>query len=965
MIGKTISHYKILEKLGEGGMGVVYKADDTKLKRRVALKFLPLDLTRDEEAKVRFIHEAQAASALDHPNICTIYEIDEDEEGRMFIAMAYYEGETLAAKIKQQTANSKKSLDWAIDIAIQIAQGLAKAHEHGIIHRDIKPANVMITNDGVVKILDFGIAKLSGRTRLTKTGGTVGTVAYMSPEQAQGQEVDHRTDIWSFGVVLYEMITGQLPFKDEYDQAVMYLIVNEAPHPIQKLNSSVSSELEQIVTKALQKKPESRYSSAAEIITALKKYQESLRAEEPGAFDLRTWLRRVRRPRIAVPAVIAVLIVVLAAVWWFNRQDKIRWAREEALPEIKRLVETSLGDFTEAYKLAEQAEKHIPNDPELAALFAKSSLTINIKTEPPGANIYMKEYKTPDREWKYLGVSPIEKIRLPIGVFRWKIEKEGYETVLAAATTWDVKLGERNLFNPNHFVRVLDKQGSIPAEMVRVSGAPTPPGKLDDFFIDKYEVTNKQYKAFIDSGGYRNREYWKHEFMKGGRVLTWEEAMAEFIDQTGRPGPATWQAGDFPEGQENYPVSGISWYEAAAYAEFAGKSLPTGLHWGVARGEYAPVIRWPQVGGFAVFVPFSNFAGKGPVAVGRLPGLTSYGAYDMAGNVREWCRNETPKGRLIRGGAWDDNTYFFTPLSQAPPFDRSPKNGFRCVQYPDPGKIPESVLGLVKPAETMDYYKEKPVSDSIYEVYKAQFSYDRTDLNARLESRDESAGDWIHERITFDAAYGEERIIAHLFLPRNTAPPYQTVVYVPGVDSRFQSSSEDLTHYYEFQIFLSFLVKNGRAVLFPVYKGTFERRDVPLDVGDDSYRYAEHLIQLVKDFRRCLDFLENRQDLDSRKFAYYGMSWGGALGAIIPAVEDRLQVSILVPGAFGGRHRPEASQINYVTRVKIPTLMLNGRFDTLAPLEIAIRPMFDLLGTPAEHKELKLYDTDHIPPRTD
>ena len=228
-------------------------------------------------------------------------------------------------------------------------------------------------------------------------------------------------------------------------------------------------------------------------------------------------------------------------------------------------------------------------------------------------------------------------------------------------------------------MRVLEEKGTIPQGMVRVSGAQTPLGKLDDFFIDRYEVTNKQYKKFIDSGGYRNREYWKHEFIKDGRVLTWEKAIVELTDQTGRPGPATWQAGSYPEGQADYPVSGISWYEAAAYAAFVGKSLPTGQHWGLARGEYTSLIRWPQLGGFAIFAPFSNFAGKGPVPAGSLPGITSYGAYDMAGNVREWCWNQTPQGRLMRGGAWNDNTYMFTELSQAPPFDRSSQYGFRCA----------------------------------------------------------------------------------------------------------------------------------------------------------------------------------------------------------------------------------------------------------------------------------------------
>ena len=197
---KTIADkYKILEELGEGGMGIVYKAKDTKLDRTVALKFLPPELTRDEEAKERFIQEAKAASALDHPNICTIYEIDETKDNRMFISMACYEGESLREKIDKGLVK----IEEATDIAAQIAQGLDKAHKKGIIHRDIKPANIMITEDGVVKIVDFGLAKLAGQVKLTRTGTTLGTVAYMSPEQAQGEAVDHRTDIWSLGVVLY------------------------------------------------------------------------------------------------------------------------------------------------------------------------------------------------------------------------------------------------------------------------------------------------------------------------------------------------------------------------------------------------------------------------------------------------------------------------------------------------------------------------------------------------------------------------------------------------------------------------------------------------------------------------------------------------------------------------------------------------------------------------------------------
>jgi serine/threonine protein kinase len=275
MIGLTISHYKILEKLGGGGMGVVYKAEDTKLDRMVALKFLPPMLTGDPEAKKRFIQEAKAASALQHHNVATIHEIDETDDGQMFICMDFYAGEALNKKI----GKSPVEIEEAINIAIQIARGLDKAHKKGIVHRDIKPGNIMLTEDGVVKIVDFGLAKLAGQTKLTKEGSTLGTAAYMSPEQARGDEVDHRTDIWSLGVVLYEMITGQLPFKGDYEQAVIYSILNEEPEPMYKIRSDVPKNLEQIVNKALIKKPDTRYKEITIMMEGLSRLKEEMESD--------------------------------------------------------------------------------------------------------------------------------------------------------------------------------------------------------------------------------------------------------------------------------------------------------------------------------------------------------------------------------------------------------------------------------------------------------------------------------------------------------------------------------------------------------------------------------------------------------------------------------------------------------------------------------------------------------------
>lgn len=323
MIGSVISHYRVVEKLGEGGMGVVYKAEDTKLHRSVALKFLPQEYTRDPEAKRRFIQEAQAASALDHPNICNVHEIDETKDGRLFIAMTCYEGELLSTAIARGGLNVAD----AVGIARQAASGLAKAHERGIVHRDVKPANIFVTRDGLTKILDFGLAKLATQPGLTRIGTTIGTVAYMSPEQARGEDVDERSDIWSLGAVLYEMATGRKPFAGEHEQAIVYSILNQNPEPIDRLVPGAPKSLDRIVSKALAKNPGERYRRMSDFAVDLELLGESLRASaafrpaaKPGASG------RASRRRLWIAfgavAVAAILALVLGRLYFSKPPEK-------------------------------------------------------------------------------------------------------------------------------------------------------------------------------------------------------------------------------------------------------------------------------------------------------------------------------------------------------------------------------------------------------------------------------------------------------------------------------------------------------------------------------------------------------------------------------------------------------------------------------------------------------------------
>jgi serine/threonine protein kinase/formylglycine-generating enzyme required for sulfatase activity/dienelactone hydrolase len=945
LIGRTLGHYEVTSRLGAGGMGVVYLARDTRLERMVALKVLPLDVIRDEEQKLRFLREAKASAALEHPNIGAIHEIAETADGQMFIVMGYYEGDSLKQRIQQ----GPLAVNEALDIASQIAAGLSHAHGRDVVHRDVKPGNILVTREGVVKLIDFGLAKLGGLSKITRTDRIMGTVAYLSPEQARGEGVDERTDVWSLGAVLYEMLAAQVPFHAEHPEATIHSILTGEPKPLSQLRADVPVEIDRIISKALQKDPKSRYSSAAELLKDLAEYQSGVILPAPtGGRLIASWLSQ---KRVAIPPLLILILLGSFVVWSVVRQNRAKWARETLLPEIGRLVDQD--QYAAALELAREAERYIPTDPQLVKLWPVISTSISVKTTPPGADVYMKEYHAVDSEWAYLGRSPLENIRIPPGLFRWKIEKTGF------ATTEDLARSRPVSF-------LLDPLDTVPDAMVRVPGGRSPNNmtvsgfesveavQLQDYWMDRYELTNKQFKRFVDGGGYQKREYWKHAFVKEGRVVSWDSAMKEFRDATGRPGPSTWEAGDYPKGQDDDPVGGVSWYEAAAFCEFAGKSLPTVYHWNRA-----------AINGEAWFtshiLPYSNFAGRGPARVGSHQGMSRSGTYDLAGNVKEWSWNEAgQRKRYILGGAWNEPAYMFHEADARAPFQRDATFGFRCIKYL-PQDSPSARLTEPVVASARNYAKEQPVSENVFRVYRDLYAYDKTPLNAAIESTDTSETDWIKHRITVDAAYGDQRMAAYLFLPRNAEPPYQTIAHFPGAESIFVRSSDRLIEMPR----IDFILKSGRAVLWPIYNGTYERPDeMQTYFPNTSIRYRDHVIQWAKDLGRSIDYLETRSDIDHNRLGFYGYSWGAAMGAILPAVENRLKVSVLMgPGLYLGQARPEVDQINFAPRVTIPTLIVDGRDDFVFPRETSQEPFYRLLGTPEKHKRLVVFEGGHSVPR--
>ena len=550
----------------------------------------------------------------------------------------------------------------ALEYASQVASALDAAHGSGIVHRDIKPANILITRDGRAKVLDFGLAKLveRGETQDTMTGldtrpGLImGTAAYMSPEQAEGQPVTARSDIFSLGAVLYEMLSGRRPFAANSDLGLITSILRDQPPALRSVRPDVPAEVQAVVARCLAKDPDARYADARALKADLDAAHEKLtRPVDQG------W----RRPAVLIPVALALIAGVAFGAWQTIQARRLRWVQQVAIPEIERLQMTD--NTLEALRLARQAARFAPDEIDRVRL---TWYPLTLETEPTGASVEIRNYLDINGTWERLGETPLRGQFLPFGFFHVRVTKDGYapaEITMAAA---------------NRRVVTLEPAASTPARMVLV----TVPGNtyavgiaksvpLADYWIDKFEVTNAEFKKFVEAGGYRDQKYWKEPFYDGARVLSFEDALSRFRDSTGRPGPAAWQLGSFPDGQADFPVGGISWFEASAYANFAGKRLPTIYHWYRASNPedlFSDILR------------FGNFDSQGPVKVGERPGYGPWGTLDMAGNVKEWCTNaaDTDGLRYIAGGGWNEPAYRYSEPDARNAWERAPTYGMRLIK---------------------------------------------------------------------------------------------------------------------------------------------------------------------------------------------------------------------------------------------------------------------------------------------
>ncbi len=998
--GERLGSFEIIRMLGAGGMGEVYLGKDLRLGRLVALKILPSESRIDLNANRRFLREAQAAAALEHPNICTTHEIGE-HRGLSYIVMQYVEGETLSAKIK----DGKLKAAAALDIAIQIGSALSEAHARGIVHRDIKPANIIVSANDQVKVLDFGLAKRlvldaaehesSFKTILSQPGMIMGTVAYMSPEQIRGQAIDTRSDIWSLGVVLYEMLFGETPFAGENSVEKLAAIL----YKDFEMPTGVPEQLQKILSRALEKEPAKRYQTAREMIAALRHLRQEMEFAEQlhihatsGATDkdihetLAHFLsenptiaihttaqtqkvaRRANWRRFVFAAAVVAFLATGAFFWW--KSYRVDQAREN-LKKVEELAKAEK-DF-EAYDLAMDVGKVLPGDQELERLLPTISDWLSVNSAPAGAKVYLRRFqadkngKFPERQ--FVGETPLKDLRIARGSYILQIEKDGFAPVERTISGTLPRIGGSFIETPplNIEARLIEND-RLPPRMTFVPGGDyslvnwsrSTESKihLDDYFIDKTEVSNAEFKEFITAGGYWKKEFWRVPITKDGKEIPLDEALQLFRDKTGLPAPRSWTNQNYPDGKADHPVTDITWYEAAAYAEFRGKSLPTIFQWEKAArdGAFDPrynAMPWGFIRQGETTDNRANFRGTGtvPVAANEF-GMSPFGALNMAGNVSEWNLNESPEGFITSGGAWNDLAYSFGDHGEYPGLYSENRIGFRCVLNTNKGV--DQGAEKIPPAETPDY---KPSTESEFKVWLTHYAYDKKPLNASTVETTEAEA-WTREKITFSGE-GGETAIAYLYLPKNYPRPLQVLHYVPPGDVvRGLRSLPD-----SIEMFAAPFIKSGRAVFAVVLKGYIQR---PFPTGyaltdNSTVEFRKQMVNWITDLRRGVDYLETRDDLQKDRIGFLGISNGANVGLVLTAIETRYKTLVFESAGLQKEFRTrsaETSPIKFASQIKTQKLIINGRYDETFPLNTDAKPLFKLLREP---KKIILYDGGHIP----
>ena len=954
MIGRVVSHYRIDEEIGRGGMGVVYRGYDLRLDRPVALKFLPSELTGDEPARERFAVEARAASKLDHSSVCTIHDIDETDDGQLFIVMAYYEGETL----KDRLARGRLAIQECLGIAGQVASGLQRAHENGIVHRDVKPANLILTPHGEVKILDFGVAKLVDEAGITRTGAALGTMSYMSPEQLEGAEVSYPTDLWALGVVLHEMLTGSPPFGGGDGASPIGAILSRDPPPPGSMREDVPEALDHLVAGLLAKDPSARPSAAGAVreLEALSVGERRPEAE-------------TRRLPIGLAAGAVAALVLLGIVLPALGRARVDAARE-AMSRAEALVQEQR--FLEAFEEVEAARGSLEGDTALERITLQAADVLSLRSDPPGARVSLVTYGlgedgrfVPEGEIepRELGATPLVDVVLPRGSHLITLTLEGYEPVerLLSSVRGRVQAAPTVVEGRLDLAVELHPTGDVSNGMVPVPGgeytlvsADAPAGataELDAFFIDRFEVTNAEYQEFVQAGGYAQEEYWPSGVGHPGVPL---------VDRTGLPGPRSWSNQRFPDGEDRHPVASVTWLEADAYCRWRGGGLPTLFEWEKAARDGNFVRRmgmempWGPLAPAEPLTQRANFDASSTVPVDAHPlGQSPYGAYGMAGNVREWTSTGVMGDRIAMGGSWQDPSYVFPQIAVFDELTASAALGFRCVVRP--GAPPGDQGSTIDLARRTPSYE--PVDEGSYRSFLDFYRYDPVDLDPQVVETVETA-DWTRETVRLNGV-GDDRILGYFFRPKRVEPPFQTLVLVPGITAFFSNPMPDLTEW-----LMSPHVLAGRAVFSVVMEGMIGRPFPPGTTipASNSVGFRDLMVRHANELSIGVDYLAARGDVDLDRLVYFGQSWGAGSRSVFAAVDPRWDAAVFIGAGIDERIHPtlpEALNVNFLPYLDVPKLVVNGRQDEEHPWLTRGLPFWELLTEP---KELVLLDREgHIP----
>jgi len=692
----------------------------------------------------------------------------------------------------------------------------------------------------------------------------------------------------------------------------------------------------------------------------LKDVLAEFRIREPAP----TAVPKKSRKHVIVALAVMVVTVLVASLYpyWMDYQGQAE-IDSVVVPKIKDLIEAE--DFSGASVLLSEYRDRFDEE-TLTQLQDQVYVSVTIPVEPGDIRISVRPYNN-ITDWRELVLENGTAL-VPRGVVKFRFSKDGYSSLTRLLPTDLVsRLGQ--LGPGGGSIRLQPGADPESESWVAPAAILLPPNygvlpsiTVPDFFIDKYEVSNREFKEFIDAGGYDTEEFWTdHAFETNGQEISWRDAISTFVDTTGRPGPSTWELGNFPQGKDNHPVSGVSWYEAVAYARFRGRELPTIFHWSHAAGVRFEAL-YPPV--FAA----ANFSATDTRPVSDTS-MNANGIYDGLGNVREWVWNslaENPKRRPILGGAYNDPGYFGSQRYDLYAYDRSEGNGFRTVAYRQRDEIPQSAFEPIQ-FQNRDYTTEQPKSADVVDSLIRQFIYAPTDLNIEVVQTS-TDGDALVERVSIDTGYNNERIILHIFKPRE-GDSHPVVIYFPGIN-RFQVPGDSMTIGLNNGLMqLDFIVRSGRTLVWPVYKGSFERFDDNLQAlsgVDFLAKRRNRTLRWRQDLGRTIDYLETRDDVDTDRIAYIGFSHGASRALPLLALETRLKVAVLWSGGMPYRVQPDVSDpINYLSRVHIPVLMIGGTLDGRFPVETYQRELYERLGTELSKKRWVKLNAGHFPlPRT-